>query len=122
MPNRVGYADIDMDNWELDPGTDEVVLPDVTGWRIMILPFRVKEKTSGGVIKSDETQDRENLVVTLGKVIQTGPLAYKKDMGDPWCKEGDIVVIGKYAGKKLRFRGVDLVIVNDDEILAVLTA
>ena len=30
-------------------------LPNPTGWRILVLPFKQKEKTSGGIYLADET-------------------------------------------------------------------
>ena len=30
-------------------------LPEPTGWRILVLPFKQKEKTKGGLILADET-------------------------------------------------------------------
>ena len=32
-------------------------LPDPTGWRILVMPFRVKEKSEGGIIIAQETLD-----------------------------------------------------------------
>ena len=33
-------------------------LPDPTGWRLLVTPFAVKEKTEGGIIIAQETLDR----------------------------------------------------------------
>ena len=33
-------------------------LPNPTGWRILVLPFKQKEKTKGGVILSDTTVEK----------------------------------------------------------------
>ena len=41
-------------------------------------------------------------------------------LGQPWAKVGDSVLFGKYAGIKLESEGVRLVILNDDEIVAVI--
>ena len=38
-------------------------------------------------------------------------------MGGPWCAEGQLVGFGKYAGKKMHYKGIPLVILNDDEVL-----
>jgi co-chaperonin GroES (HSP10) len=55
------------------------------------------------------------------KVLKVGPSAYN-DKGrfpdGPWCKEGDWVVITKYAGSRLYIDGGELRIVNDDEVIA----
>ena len=38
----------------------------------------------------------------------------------PWCKEGDWVLITRYAGSRIKIDGGELRIINDDEILAVI--
>jgi len=35
-------------------------LPKPTGWRILVLPFKQKEKTKGGLILADETVERSH--------------------------------------------------------------
>jgi len=42
-------------------------LPDPTGWRILVLPFKQKEKTKGGIILADDTVERSQ--VASRKVI-----------------------------------------------------
>ena len=37
-------------------------LPKPTGWRMLVLPFRMKEKTDGGIIMGTETIDRQQVV------------------------------------------------------------
>ena len=38
----------------------------------------------------------------------------------PWCKEGDWVIFGRYAGARFQIEGGDMRILNDDEILACI--
>ena len=35
--------------------TEELKLPKPTGWRLLVLPFKMKEKTKGGVILAEDT-------------------------------------------------------------------
>jgi hypothetical protein len=35
-------------------------LPKPTGWRILVLPFKMKEKTKGGVILAEDTLESDN--------------------------------------------------------------
>ena len=51
-------------------------LPDPTGWRILVMPFRVKEKSEGGIIIAQETLDRARAAVQVGYVLKMGPLCY----------------------------------------------
>ena len=44
-------------------------LPEPTGWRILVLPFKQKEKTKGGILLADEKKiySADNLKVGLFK-------------------------------------------------------
>ena len=39
-------------------------LPNPTGWRILVMPFKVKEKTEGGIIIAQETLDRARVATS----------------------------------------------------------
>jgi chaperonin GroES len=99
-------------------------LPEPSGWRILILPYRGKGKTAGGIYIPDATVDREALATVCGYVVKVGPLAYqdKEKFGDskPWCKEGDWVIFGRYAGSRFKIEGGEVRLLNDDEILATI--
>lgn len=117
--NRVGWASDEKIDWtsaHIDSETVEI--PDVKGWRVMVMPLDVIHKTSGGVILSDDTREKEQLVVSVGRVLSMGDEAYNRgDMGNPWCEVGQLVGFGKYAGKKFMYKGIPLIILNDDEII-----
>ena len=51
-------------------------LPVPTGWRILVLPFKGKKKTKGGILYSDEQIDRQQLATVCGNVLAVGPQAY----------------------------------------------
>ena len=54
-------------------------LPNPTGWRILVMPFQVKEETEGGIIIAQETLDRARAAVQVGYVLKMGPLCYKDE-------------------------------------------
>ena len=97
-------------------------LPSPTGWRILILPYRGKGKTQGGVLLPEKTVDNQAVATVCGYVLKVGPLAYKdkEKFGDTgaWCKEQDWVIFGRYAGSRFKIDGGEVRILNDDEILA----
>tara|TARA_A100001035_G_C27614383_1_gene422466 strand:- start:50 stop:523 length:474 start_codon:yes stop_codon:yes gene_type:complete len=98
-------------------------LPKPTGWRILILPYTLPESTKGGVILSDETRTREQLATNIGYVVSLGPDAYADTNKFPdgaWCKKGDWVMFGRYAGSRFKIDGAEPRLLNDDEILAVI--
>jgi co-chaperonin GroES (HSP10) len=36
----------------------------------------------------------------------------------PWCKEGDWIIFGRYAGSRFKIEGGEVRILNDDEVIA----
>ncbi len=98
-------------------------IPKPTGWRIVILPYRGAEKTKGGIVIADQTLERERAATVCGYVLSVGPLAYAdegKFPTGPWCKKGDWIVFGRYAGARLPIDGGEIRIINDDEVLATI--
>ncbi len=98
-------------------------IPKPTGWRIVILPHRGTRKSKGGIVLADQTIERQQLSTTCGYVLRVGSLAYgdqAKFPEGPWCKEGDWIIFGRYAGARMNIDGGEIRILNDDEILAVI--
>ena len=98
-------------------------LPTPSGWRILVLPFTPKEKTSGGLIIAQESLDRLRIATNCGYVLKIGPLAYfdkEKYPTGPWCKEKDWVIFARYAGSRLPIEGGEVRILNDDEVLGTI--
>jgi len=98
-------------------------LPQPTGWRILVLPFVMPEKSKGGIIIAQESLDRARVAVQAGYVLRVGPLAYgdkDKFTTGPWCKEKEWVIFARYAGSRLQIDGGEIRILNDDEVLATV--
>tara|TARA_R110000787_G_scaffold106186_1_gene213809 strand:+ start:453 stop:869 length:417 start_codon:yes stop_codon:yes gene_type:complete len=97
-------------------------LPEPTGWRILVLPYRGKGRTEGGVFIPDAAVEREALATVCALVLKVGPLAYKDQdkFGESgaWCKEQDWVIFGRYAGSRFKIEGGEVRLLNDDEVLA----
>ena len=110
----------------LDPENIQGVvddLPEPCGWRLLVLPFTPKEKTSGGIIIAQESLDKARIATNCGYVLKMGPLAYMdKDKFEtgPWCKKGDWVIFARYAGSRLPIEGGEIRILNDDEVLGTI--
>lgn len=95
-------------------------IPTPVGWRIAILPYRGPQKTKGGIVLAEETQKKTQLATTVGYVLRVGELAYadeSKFPNGPWCKEGDWIIFGRYAGSRINIDGGEIRILNDDEII-----
>jgi len=105
---------------------DETVIdriPTPTGWRIAILPYRGAEKTKGGIALSEETQRKQQLATVCGYVLKIGPLAYADEVKFPdgaWCKKGDWIIFGRYAGSRIPIDGGEIRLINDDEVLGIV--
>ena len=100
----------------------EVKTPKPTGWRILVLPFKQKEKTKGGVILSDVTVEKSQVASTCGLVLDMGPHCYDKERypEGPWCKKGDWIIFARYAGSRIKIDGGEIRLLNDDEVLATV--
>ena len=101
-------------------------VPQPTGWRILVMPYTGNDKTDGGVYIPDQVREREARATVVAYVIKVGPLAYLDDKfggyatKEPWCKEGDWVCIGRYAGSRFKIEGGEVRIINDDEVIATI--
>ena len=98
-------------------------LPKPTGWRILVLPFRMDEKTKGGILMGTETLDRQQVASQCGNVLAMGPDCYtdkERYPHGPWCKIDDWVIFARYAGSRIQIEGGEIRLLNEDEILATV--
>jgi len=98
-------------------------LPDPTGWRMLVLPYKGQGKTKGGVILTDETMQERGYTTVTGLVLKMGTECYDNEErfpNGPWCKKGDWIIFGRYAGSRFGIEGGEVRILNDDEIIAVV--
>ena len=86
--------------------------------RVVVRRIEQKETVRGGIIIPDtakeKPQEAEVVAVGPGKVNEDGKRAPMD------VKKGDRVLIGKYSGSEIKIDNEELVIVREDEILAVL--
>jgi co-chaperonin GroES (HSP10) len=116
------YTESGFDPAKLDQAVIDTI-PKPTGWRIAILPYRGAEKTKGGIVLAEETQRRTQLTTVCGYVLKMGDLAYADESKFPtgaWCKEGDWIIFGRYAGARIPIDGGEIRLINDDEVLGVV--
>jgi len=98
-------------------------IPSPTGWRLVVLPYRGKGKTEGGIYLPDQVVEENQVATQVGYVLKVGPLAYKDPdkFEGPWCKEKDWVMFARYAGSRFKIDGGEVRILNDDEVLATIS-
>jgi len=98
-------------------------LPTPTGWRILVMPFQVKEETKGGIIIAQEALDRARVATQVGYVLKMGDLCYEdkeRYPTGPWCAEKDWVIFARYAGSRMEIEGGEIRMLNDDEVLGTI--
>ncbi len=87
--------------------------------RVVVKRLEQETKTKGGIIIPDTAKEKpvEGLVVATGngKVLKNGKLR-ELDV-----KKGDRILFGKYSGTEVKLDGVEHVILNEDDVLAVLS-
>ena len=102
---------------------EKTKLPRPTGWRILVLPFKMGEKTKGGVLLGQESVDRQQVASQCGNVIAMGDACYRdkeRYPSGPWCKVGDWVIFARYAGSRIEIEGGEVRLLNEDEVLATV--
>ena len=115
----------------VDPGAKPL------GARILVQLRRTKKTvTSAGIVLVQETKETEKWQNMVAKVIDIGPLAFKKrDTMEPWpegswCEVGDYLRVPKWGGDRweVPVPGEDdtedpalFMVLNDHEVIAKLT-
>ena len=102
---------------------EKAKLPEPTGWRLIVLPFKMDEKTKGGIIVNETTLEKQQVASQCGNVLAMGPQCYRdkeRYPEGPWCKVGDWVVFARYAGSRIEIDGGEVRLLNEDEILATV--
>ena len=87
--------------------------------RIVVKRLEQETKTKGGIIIPDTAKEKpiEGMVVATGngKVLKNGKLRALD------VKAGDKILFGKYSGTEVKIEGEEHVLLNEDDVLAVLS-
>ena len=98
-------------------------MPQPKGYKLLISPVEVDEKTEGGVYMPDALRDAEGIASIIGFVVSMGPDAYKDEKKfptGPWCKKGDFVIFRSYSGTRFKIHSQEFRLINDDTVEAVV--
>jgi len=85
--------------------------------RVLIKMVENEETTKSGIILSSGSQEKPQ----IAEVVAVGP--GKKDENEEiemFVKKGDRVIVNKYSGTEVKYEGEDLIIVRQDDILAIV--
>ena len=88
------------------------------GDRVVVARDESEEKTAGGILLPDSAQDKP----ARGRVISVGNGKLLDDgtRGQLQVKEGDRVIFSSYAGENFRVDDQELLLMREDDILAVI--
>ena len=84
--------------------------------RVIIKMLESEETTKSGIILSEASKEKPQ----IAEVVAVGP--GKEEDGkkiEMYIKVGDKVVTNKYSGTEIKYQGEDLIIVKQDDILAI---
>jgi chaperonin GroES len=86
--------------------------------RVLVIRTAEETKTSGGIIIPDTAKEKpqEGKVVAVG----SGKTDNKGKRIPMDVKKGDRILFGKYADNEIKIDGVEHLIIQEDDILAVL--
>jgi len=88
------------------------------GDRILVEREQSEETTPGGIVLPDNARDKSK----RGKVLTVGPGKLNKDgrRMPPTVKPGDRVLFGGYSGEEIKVDGQEVLLIREDDILAVI--
>ena len=81
--------------------------------RVVIKMIENEETTKSGIILAGSNKEKPQ----FAEVLEVGSGTEKVKME---VKKGDKVVVSKYAGTEVKYEGEDLIIVSQNDILAVV--
>lgn len=86
--------------------------------RIVVKRMEEEEKTAGGIIIPDTAKEKPQ----QGKVMAVGDgkLTDNGNRTPLTVKEGDRILFSKYAGTDIKVEGEELLIMREDDVLAIV--
>ena len=87
------------------------------GRRVLIKMKEGEETTKSGIILASSAQEKPQ----IAEVIEVGP-GEKIDgkQQEMSVKKGDNVIVSEYSGTKVKYEGVEYIIVRQEDILAIV--
>ena len=87
------------------------------GSRVLIKMIESEETTKSGIILSSGAKERPQ----IAEVLEVGP-GEKVDgkTVEMTIKKGDKVIVNKYAGTEIKYEGEELIIVKQEDVLAIV--
>ena len=86
--------------------------------RVVIKRMEEEKLSAGGIVIPDSATEKpiKGEVVAVG----TGKVLDNRQVRAPQVKVGDKVLFGKYSGTEVKLDGVELLVVKEDDLFAIL--
>ena len=87
--------------------------------KIVVKRVEAEEKTKGGIVLPDTAKEKpkEGVVISLGN----GKLLDSGDRAKFQVKEKDRVLFSSYAGTEVKLEGEELLVLGEEDVLAIIT-
>jgi chaperonin GroES len=106
------------DRYPYSKGVDNVMKVRPLHDRLLVRRIEEKETVKGGIIIPDtakeKPQEGQVLAVGNGKILENGTKVTLD------VKVGDKILFGKYSGTDIKIDGEEVLILREDEVLAIL--
>ena len=86
--------------------------------RVVVRRLDEERTTAGGIVLPDSATEKpmEGMVISVGN----GKISENGDVRPLDVKAGDKVLFGKYSGTEVKIDGEELLVMREDEIMAVV--
>ncbi|MBI4435871.1 MAG: co-chaperone GroES [Candidatus Omnitrophica bacterium] len=88
------------------------------GDKVIVEILNAEEKTKGGIVLPDTAKEKPQegkvIAVGTGKTLSNGKIV------TPRVKPGDRIIFGKYSGNEVEVEDHEYLIVNEEDILAIV--
>ncbi len=99
-------------------------IPVPVGYKLLcMIPEAPDNFENSSIVKADVVKRNEEIGTVTLFVVAMGPDAYKdadKFPTGPYCKVGDFVVTRTYSGTRIKVRGQEFRLINDDMVEATV--
>lgn len=116
----------------------EIPTPDLSsfpvfGDNILLRPYQPKENKIGSIMLPSKVAEDRLLLQNIGEVVKLGELAYHDPnlkpgeprfpfgyFGRAWVKVGDWALYPRNAGQRLKYKGVEFLLIKDTMLLGAV--
>ncbi|MDP3705928.1 MAG: co-chaperone GroES [Legionellaceae bacterium] len=86
--------------------------------RVVVRRLEDERTTAGGIVIPDSAAEKpmrgEIVAIGAGKTLENG------DVRALAVKVGDVILFGKYSGTEIKINGQELVVMREDDIMAIV--